>query len=135
MARYKLPRLQKNSGSFSALPVSLHCRAWFTSALPFSAPVQPFTVPALPLTASSQCPYMAVPASWQPRGTASGVFWAYSVRTWGGEVLVGAINQAPGAEFLNGGTCAMVAVEHCCAVRLRNQTAKPPSGPRKNRTK
>ena len=42
MARYKLPRLQKNSGSFSALPVSLHRRAWFTSALPFAAPVQPF---------------------------------------------------------------------------------------------
>ena len=93
MARYKLPRLQKNSGSFSALPVSLHRRAWFTSAFPFSAPVQPFTVPALPFTASSQCPCMAVPASRQPRGTASGVFWAYSVRTWGGEVLVGALRR------------------------------------------
>ena len=89
MARYKLPRLQKNSGSFSALPVSLHRRDWFTSALPFAAPVQPFTVPALPFTASSQCPCVAVPASWQPRGTASGVFWAYSVRTWGGEALAG----------------------------------------------
>ena len=89
MAFYKLPRLQKISGSFSALLVSLHRRAWFTSALPFSAPVQPFTVPALPFTASSQCPYMAVPASWQPRGTASGVVRAYSVRTWVGEALVG----------------------------------------------
>lgn len=81
MARYKLPRLQKNSGSFSALPVSLHRRAMFTSALSFAAPVQPLrrASPAIhrfiavPVQGCS-C-FMAAP--WHGLWRGLGVFGAY----------------------------------------------------------
>ena len=81
MARYKLPRLQKNSGSFSALPVSLHRRAWFTSALPFSAPS-----PRQRISGAALHRFIAVPvhgcsgfvaASWYGLWLDLGVFGAY----------------------------------------------------------
>ncbi len=131
MAFYKLPRLQKISGDFSALPLPLQSCA---SASPFGAspwPLQGRTVPSLP-----SVPVHGRTASWQPRGVPFGGIWAYRWRTWAGGALVGLLlrNRVVPlyALMVMHRTCA---VEHCWLVRLRHQTAKPPTRPRKNRTK
>ena len=88
MAFYKLPRLQKISGDFSALPLPLQSCA---SASPFGAspwPLQGRTAPYRALHRFIAVPVHGRTASWQPRGVPFGGIWAYRGRTWAGEALV-----------------------------------------------
>jgi hypothetical protein len=88
MAFYKLPRLQKISGDFSALPLPLRSCA---SASPFGA--SPWPLQGRTALSASPVQTFAVSvhgrtALWQPRGVPFGGIWAYRGRIGGVRGLV-----------------------------------------------